>query len=291
MVIMISSTVLNIILDPLLIFGIGPFPELSVAGAALGTAISQTLGALLGLYYLLTHKTAFRIKFAHLRPDMSILKDIYRVGAPSAITQLLESMMFMVFNKVVSSFGSLFIAVVGLTMRISDLAFMPILGVSNGLLPIVGYNFGARKHKRLWQSVKLASLGLMVFLAVASVLIIIFAPQRIDIFSDDPALIEAAVPAMRIMLSTLVCIGPTILFVTAFQGLSQGMKSLFLSLLRQLIFFIPLLFLFRHLFGLWGVWVSMPASDILSVALTFAFIWQEYRQHPVEDDGDIAPVI
>ena len=98
MVIMVSSTVINIILDPLLIFGIGPFPEMGVAGAALGTVIAQAFGALLGLYFFLAGKTAYRIKLAHLRPDMSILKDIYRVGAPSVITQVMESFGFCPFQ-------------------------------------------------------------------------------------------------------------------------------------------------------------------------------------------------
>jgi putative MATE family efflux protein len=277
MIIMISSTVLNIVLDPLLIFGIGPLPEMGVAGAALGTVISQTFGALLGLYYFLAGKTAYRIKLAHLRPDMSILKDIYRVGAPTMISQMMESLAFLLFNKVVSSFGSLTIATIGIVMRISDFAFMPVMGVSNGMLPIVGYNFGARNYKRLWHTVKLASVGIMVFLTIVTMFMLIFAPQIVGVFSHDPALSTEAVPVMRIMLSTMIFVGPTMVFITAFQGLSKGTLALFLSLLRQFLFFLPLLFVFRYLFGLYGVWWSMPASDILSFTLTLIFILREYR--------------
>jgi putative MATE family efflux protein len=283
MIIMVSSTLINVVLDPLLILGIGPFPKLGVAGAALGTVIAQAFGALLGLYYFLAGKTAYHIKLAHLRPDMSILRDIYRIGAPSMISQLMESLVFLLFNKVVSSFGSMVIAVVGIVMRISDFAFMPVMGVSNGLLPIVGYNFGAGNYKRLWQSIKLASLGIMTLLAVLTIFMVTFAPQIVAVFSNDAALSAQAVPAMRIMLSTMLFVGPTIMFVTAFQGLSKGTMALVLSLLRQFLFFIPLLFLCRHLFGLMGVWISMPASDILSVALTFFFIYREYRKRPGSD--------
>jgi putative MATE family efflux protein len=279
MIIMVSSTILNVVLDPLLILGVGPFPEMGVSGAALGTVIAQSFGALLGLYYLLAGKTAYRIKLAHLRPDMSILKDIYRVGAPTSVTQLMESVVFLLFNKVVSSFGSLMIAVVGIVMRISDFAFMPVMGVSNGLLPIVGYNYGAGNYKRLWQAVKLASVGIMVLLAVITIFMVIFAPWIVDIFSNDPALTAETVPAMRIMLSTMIFVGPMIMFITAFQGLSQGTKALVLSLLRQFIMFIPLLFLFRHLWGLMGVWLSWPASDIISFALVYVFIYREYKKH------------
>ena len=284
MIIMISSTLINIVMDPLLIFGIGPFPEMGVSGAALGTVIAQAFGALLGLYYLLAGKTAYHIKLAHLRPDMSILKDIYRVGLPSVVTQVMESFVFVLFNNVVSSFSSIAIATFGIVIRISDFAFMPIMGISNGLLPIVGYNYGARNYKRLWRAVKLASVGIMVLLAVITIFMVIFAPQIVDVFSNDTALTAEAIPALRIMLSTMLFVGPTIMFVTAFQGLSQGTKALILSLLRQFIFFIPLLFLFRHLFGLVGVWWSMPASDILSFALVYVFIYREYKKHHDGDD-------
>jgi putative MATE family efflux protein len=280
MIIMISSTLINIVLDPLLIFGVGPFPEMGVAGAALGTVIAQAFGALLGLYYLLAGKTAYHIKLADLRPDISILKDIYRVGLPSLVAQIMESLVFVLFNKVVSSFGSMIIAVVGIVMRISDFAFMPVMGVSNGLLPIVGYSFGAGNYKRLWQAVKLASVGLIILMIVLTIFLEIFAPWIVNVFSNNAALTAEAIPALRIMLSTMLLVGPTMMFITTFQGLSQGKKALFLSLLRQFLFFIPILFLFRHLFSLVGVWVTMPVSDILSFALIYVFIYREYKKLP-----------
>jgi putative MATE family efflux protein len=279
MIIMVSSTIINIILDPLLIFGIGPFPEMGVSGAALGTVVAQVFGALLGLYYLLAGKTAYHIRLADLRPDISILKDIYRVGLPTIVTQMMESLAFLLFNKIVSSFGSLIIAVVGIVMRISDFAFMPVMGVSNGLLPIIGYNYGANNYKRLWRAVKIASVSIMVLLAVLTILMVVFAPQIVDVFSDNANLTAEAIPALRIMLSTMLLVGPTVMFITAFQGLSQGTKSLMLSLLRQFLIFIPILFLFRYLFGLIGVWLSAPASDILSFALIYIFIYREYKKH------------
>ncbi|OGO02139.1 MAG: hypothetical protein A2Y90_03030 [Chloroflexi bacterium RBG_13_52_12] len=277
MVIMIFATVINIILDPLLILGLGPFPEMGVRGAAWATFTAQCCGALLGLYYFFANKTAFRIKAGHILPDIRILRDIYRVGAPTMILQIVESFAFMLFNIVVSSFGSVAIAAVGIVIRISDFAYMPIMGVSHGLLPIVGFCFGARNFKRLWRAVKLASIWIVALLAVITILFEIFTPQLIGIFSKDAEFLSMAVPAMRIMLSTMVFIGPTIMFVTAFQGLSKGKTALVLSLIRQFIIFVPLLFLFRYLFGLTGVWVSAPISDTLGFLVSFAFVYREYR--------------
>jgi len=279
MVIMISGTIVNIILDPFMILGIGPFPQMDVRGAALATVIAQSCGALLGLYYFFSHKTSFRIISTHLRPDISILRDIYRVGAPSAILQITESLAFVLFNILVSSFGSVAIAAVGLAMRISDFAYMPIMGVSNGLLPIIGFNFGARNFKRLWQAVKLASIGIMALLAVITALIEGFTPQLIGIFSQEAELLSVTAPAMRIMLSSMVLIGPSVMIITTFQGLSKGKTALVLSLIRQFIVFVPLLFLFRHLFGLNGVWLTSPAADTLGIIISLVFIYREYGIH------------
>jgi putative MATE family efflux protein len=286
MVIMISGTIVNIILDPFMILGIGPFPQMDVRGAALATVIAQSCGALLGLYYFFSHKTSFRIIATHLRPDISILRDIYRVGAPSAILQITESLAFVLFNILVSSFGSVAIAAVGIAMRISDFAYMPVMGVSNGLLPIIGFNFGARNFKRLWQAFKLASIGIMALLAFITALIEGFTPQLIGIFSQEAELLSVTVPAMRIMLSSMVLIGPSIMIVTTFQGLSKGKTALVLSLIRQFIVFVPLLFLFRHLFGLNGVWLTSPAADVLGILVSLVFISREYRIH--QRNGDIA---
>jgi len=278
MIIMITASVINIILDPVLIIGLGPFPEMGVRGAALATIIAQSIGAALALYYFLAHKTAFRIQVSHLLPNMPILRDIYRVGAPSTILEVTESLSFVLFNNVVSAYGSVAIAAVGIVIRISDLAFMPIIGVSNGLLPIVGFNFGAQSFKRLWKAVKLASVGIAAFLVAATILIEIFTPQIIGIFSKDAELLEITIPSMRIMLATMMFIGPNIMFITAFQGLSRGTMALVLSLVRQFILFVPLLYLFSHLFGMYGIWYSLPASDILSFIVTYVIIYLVYRR-------------
>ena len=279
MVIMVSATVVNIILDPLMILGIGPFPEMGVRGAAWATFIAQCFAAGLALFYFFAHKTSFHIKAAYLRPDWSIIKDIYRVGAPTAVFQITESLVFLLLNTIVASFGSVAIAALGLVMRVSDFAYMPIMGVSHGLLPVIGYCFGALNYKRLWQAVKLATGGIAVLLLVITALIEIFTPQLIGIFSKEPALLSNAITAMRISMISMPLIGPNILVTTTFQGLGRGKTALVLSLIKQFIVFIPLLYLCRYLWGLIGVWISWPIADFLSTVVAFAFIYREYRIH------------
>jgi putative MATE family efflux protein len=277
MIFTIIAQVANIILDPLLIFGLGPFPEMGIRGAALGTVIGQLIGAGLIFFYIISGKSAYQIKLAHLKPSLSIQRDIYRVGFPSMIILITESICFALFNIILSVFGSLALAAIGITIRISDLAFMPIFGVSQGLLPIIGFNFGARLWNRLWRAVKLASGGLAVFMGVALLILEIFAPNLIGIFSDDPELIAIAAPAMRIVLSTLVIVGPTLLFVTTFQGLSKGKEALILSLIRQFVFFVPLLFILPRFWGMTGMWLALPVSDILGFVIASLWLVREYR--------------
>jgi len=279
MIIMISSTLINVGLDPFLIFGIGPFPKLGVAGAALGTVIAQAFGASLGLYYLLAGKTAYHVKLAHLRPDWSIIKDIYRVGAPTAVFQVAESIVFLLLNTVVSIFGSVALAAVGIIIRVSDFAYMPIMGVSNGLLPVIGFCFGAGNYKRLWEAFKKATLGVSLLLLVITALIEIFTPWIVGVFAKDPDLLATSITAMRISMISMTLIGFNVLVTTTFQGLSRGVTALVLSLIKQFVVFIPLLFLGRYLWGLTGIWISWPIADSLSTLVSLAFIWREYRIH------------
>jgi putative MATE family efflux protein len=277
-IIMISSSILNIILDPFLILGLGPFPEMGIKGAALATVISQVIGMLIGLYYLLANRTAFRFDRQCLIPQWFILKRIYHIGAPASIQQLTESLAFVLFNKVVSMYGSVPIAAIGLAMRLSDLAFMPIMGVSQALLPVVGFNLGTGNQKRLWKSIKLSTIGISMLLAFFTVIIEIWTPEIVGVFMKNPEVQKVTIPGMRIMLSALVFIGPTILFITAFQGLSMGGMALCLSLVRQFILFVPVLFLLEYLLGLTGIWMALPLSDVLSFALVLVFLLREYSR-------------
>jgi len=260
---------------------------MGIEGAAWATVIAQAFGAVIALYYLLGKRTSYRIRPHHLKPNVRILGDIYRVGFPASIQEITESLAFILFNRIVSIYGSVAIAAAGLAIRVSDLLFMPIIGVSNALLPVIGYNFGAGNEKRLWQATRLATFGITGLLAFFTLIIELLTPQIISLFSRDAAVLDMTVPAMRVMLSTLMFIGANIMFVTVFQGLSKGAMALFLSLTRQFLIFVPLIYLFEHFFGLTGVWAALPSSDILSFLLTFFFLYREYRRRRQEGPGRV----
>ena len=276
MIYTIVSQLLNVVLDPFLIFGLWIFPELGVTGAAVASVSASLVGSLYALWFILSGRTAYRIRWRHLRPDFKIIREIYRVGLPAFFMDGTESIIFALFNHVAAGFGTLALAALGIAMRIADLAFMPIIGVANGLMPIVGFSLGAKLWQRLWRAVKIASVGLGLCLVGATILLEIFTPQIVRVFTRDPGLLAIAVPGIRIFCSSLALIGPTIVCITTFQGLSRGTTALMLSLARQMIFFVPALYILSHFLGLKGVWLTMPVSDVLGTTVAVAWLLREY---------------
>ncbi len=277
MIFSVTAQVINAGLDPLFIFGLGFFPRMGIAGAALGSVIASSVSAGLAVWYIMSSRSAYRIRLRHAMPHPSTITGIYRIGLPSAMMDMSESIVFALFNHVLAGFGSMALAAVGIAGRISDLAFMPILGTAHGLLPIVGFSLGAKLWSRLWGAVRQASLSLMLLMAVATVLLEVFTSQLIGIFTKDAELIAIAVPGMRIFLSTMVLIGPTVVFITTFQGLSKAKDAFLLSLARQSLVFIPALFILSRMFGLTGAWISLPLSDITAATICGLWILREYR--------------
>ena len=290
MIFTIAGAVVNAILDPFFIFGWGPFPEMGIGGAGLATTISSGIAAALSYYYLVGGRSAYRLNLHYLRPNLSIIAQIYRVGLPSVLMELTETIIFIIFNRIVAGFGSITLAALGIGIRIADLAFMPIIGVAHGLLPIVGFCMGAHLWKRLWSAVRLASLALVVLLGVATIFLEIFIPQIIAIFNNDPELLAIAVPGMRIFISTLILIGPAIMFITTFQGLSKGWTATALSLVRELVFFIPAILILPRFMGLNGVWLSMPIADVCGTVIAGFWLYREYRLQKRSGIWDNVPV-
>jgi putative MATE family efflux protein len=272
----IAAQVLNAIVAPFLIFGWGFFPRLEMAGAGLATGTASLLGAILPFWFILKGKTAYHFRFRDCLPDHRVIGQIFKVGLPAMLMQATEGVVFAFFNHVIAAYGSLALAGIGIAIRISDLAFLPMMGTANGLLPVIGYSLGAKLWDRLWSSVRKTAFWLSAWSIVATVLVEIFTRQVIGFFNSDPGLLDLAVPGMRIFCSSFCIIGPTLVFITVFQGLSKGFDAMILSLARQFIFFVPTLLLLSHFWGLTGVWISMPVSDLLGFISAGVWIWHEY---------------
>jgi putative MATE family efflux protein len=290
MIFIVVGSVFNAVLDPFLIFGWGPFPEMGIGGAALATTISGGLSAAISCYYLVGNKSVYRLKLHHFKPDLSIIAQIYRVGLPETLMDLTEAVVFAIFNQIVAGFGAVALAGLGIAFRIADLAFIPVIGLAHALLPIVGFCFGARLWGRLWAAVRQGSLASLVILTVATVLLEVFAPQVIAIFNNSPELLAIAVPGMRIFIAALILVGPAIMFIITFQGLSKGWTAVSLSLARQLGFLIPALLILPRFMGLNGAWLSLPISDAGGAIVAGFWLYREYRLQKRSGIWDNAPV-
>ncbi|MBE9546130.1 MAG: MATE family efflux transporter [Proteobacteria bacterium] len=277
MYVIISSTILNAILDPLLIFGLGPFPAMGIQGAALATAISQFVTIFPAFYFLTRSSFKHHLKWRYLIPNLSIIKSIYRVGFPSSVMNLALSLMLTVHNHILGNFGPLAIATLGLNFRINGIAMMLLFGIAHGVMPLVGFNYGAHQYKRLMHIVRVAA-KLSFLVAVVSCLIIeVFARPILFCFTKDPELLSIAVPALRLYVSMLILLGPTIVWISMFNGLGKGFTSMCLLVTRHLAFLVPLLFILPLWFGLNGVWLAHPVSTVLMFFIALFWTKREFR--------------
>ncbi len=273
----------NIILDPILIFGLGPFPRMEVAGAALATVIGQFLGCGVGVFFNLTRNPDIQLSFRGFRPHWPTIKAIYSVGLPGIVMQSIGSVMVFGMNQILIAFTDTATAVFGVYFKLQSFFFMPVFGLCNGMVPIVAYNFGARKPDRIVKTIRLSVMYATILMAVGFAVFQLFPATLLDMFrsKDDLAgdLIAIGVPALRIISFSWLLAGFGIICSSVFQALDHGVLSLVSSLVRQLIVLLPAAFLLARLFqNLDVVWLAFPLAELFSCALCAGFIRRVYRR-------------
>lgn len=278
MVIQIIGAVLNIILDPILIFGLFGLPAMGVAGAAIATVISQFLGTALGIYYNRKKNPDITITRANMRPNLPVIGRIYSVGLPSILMQTVPSVLIFGLNQILVSFTETAAAVYGVWFKLQGFAFLPIIGMNNGMVPIVAYNYGARKPERITKTIRLAvtwALGIMV---VAIALFQLVPDKLLSIFQASPDMLTIGVPALRTLSLCFLIGGFTIVASSVFQALGKGLLSMSIAIFRQLLLVLPLAFLFSKLGGLDLVWWSFPIAEVLAGLLAAAYLYHTYQK-------------
>ena len=286
MVIQVVGAVLNIILDPLLIFGLGPFPALGVKGAAIATVISQLVGTAMGVWYNLKKNEEITITREDLRPSGPIISRIYSVGVPSILLQTVASVLIFGLNQILVSFTETATAVYGVFFKLQGFAFLPIIGMNNGMVPIIAYNYGARKPDRIMQVIKLAMTYALCIMIVA-VLVFQFLPDRLlGIFQASEDMLAIGIPALRTLSWSFLFGGVTIVLSSVFQALGRGIQSMLISIFRQLLIVLPLAFLLSRTGNLNLVWWAFPVSDVLALIFAAYLLNRTYRQVivPLEDE-------
>lgn len=265
MVTMLIGAIMNIILDPLFIFGYGVFPRMEIEGAAVATVLSRIISGSFIVYMLFKGENQVKVSFRNFEFDFSVIKDIYQVGFPAVLMQVLASVMVGGLNTILDGYSSTAIAAMGIYFRLQSFVFMPVFGLNQGYLPIVGYNFGYNNSKRVKEAMKAGFLTGFAFTLLGFVIFQLFPKQLILLFGDSPELLEIGVKALRTISLAFPVIGPAIVGGTTFQAVGKGMPSLILSFSRQILILLPLAFLLGRIGGLDLIWYAFPIAELIAV--------------------------
>jgi len=265
MITMLIGSIINIILDPFFIFGIWIFPEWGVSGAAFATVFSRLISGIFLVFILFSDKNEIKLNFQDFKLDFSIIKSIYQVGFPAMIMQFLASFMLIGMNKILISFSSTAVAAAGIYFRLQSFIFMPVFGLNQGYMPIVGYNYGHKNPERVKKVIKSAFLIAIAFTTTGFLLFQLLPKQLIIMFNKDPELIRIGTRALRLISVAFPIIGPAIIISATFQALGRGLPSLLLSFLRQIIILLPLMYFLGKTTGLNYLWFAFPISELASM--------------------------
>lgn len=265
------GAVTNIILDPILIFGLGPFPKMGVAGAAVATVTGQIVGAVLGLIINFRFNKELDLKPSYLKPRGNIIKRIYAVGVPTMVMNSIGSVMVFGLNKILISFTDAATAVFSIYYKLQSFIFMPVFGLNNGMVPIIAYNYGAQKADRILQTMKLASATATVIMLIGLGVAELFPAWLLGIFNASEEMLTIGVPALRIICTCFVFAGFGIVAGSVFQALGHGMLSMTVSIVRQLVVLLPVAWLLSLTGRLELVWLAFPLSELFSVVLCVFF--------------------
>ena len=278
------GAVVNIILDPVLIFGLGPFPKMGIAGAAVATVFAQIVGALLGLVFNLKANTDVKLKLKGFRFRGSILREIYTVGVPSMLMMSIGSLMDVGMNKILISVSDTAVSVFGVYYKLQSFVFMPVFGISQGMVPIVGYNYGARRVPRMKQVVRLALFSAFVVMGLGTLLFQLCPRVLLSWFSATEEMYSIGVPALRICSLGFLLSAACIMLGDTLMGMGIGYVSAVNSFLRQIVILLPLAYVLERIWGVESVWYAFVASECMSLTystIMFVKLWRE-KVRPLE---------
>lgn len=261
MIFQLIGAVTNIILDPLFIFGIGPFPRMEVAGAAIATVIGQILAMLFAIYIFFFKKHAVQVHVRNFKPSLKIIKNIYAVGFPSIIMQSISSVLVVGLNAILMGFSEAAVSVHGIYYKMQSFVFMPVFGLNQGLMPIMGYNFGAKNKDRLHSAIRYGCIIAAFIMLCGTVIFWVFPAQILSLFNANDDILNMGIMAMRFISLSFLPAAIDIIFSTTFQAVGKGFSSMILSLLRQLVFILPAALVLSN-FGVNAVWFAYPIAEV-----------------------------
>ena len=272
MISQMTGAIINIILDPILIFGLCGMPKLGVAGAAWATVIGQIIAAILALILNITTNKDIKLSLKDvLKPDKEITGKIYFVGIPSILMMSIGSIMTYLMNRILGNFTSTAQAVFGIYFKVQSFFFMPIFGLNNGLIPVMAYNYGAKNKARIMEALKFSVVLALSIMSVGSAIFLIFPDKLLSIFEASDNMLEIGIPALRIIALHYPVAAVCIVLGTVFQAFAKSFYSLIISLGRQIVILIPAAYLLSLTGVVGNVWWCFPMAEVSSLTLTLFF--------------------
>lgn len=267
------GALINIVFDPILIFGLLGFPKLGVAGAAIATVFGQFCGAMVSLAIHQKKNREIRITLSGLRPRCFTVRTILSVGIPSIIMGSIGSVMTYCVNRILDGFSSTAVAVFGVYFKLQSFFFMPVFGLNNAMVPLIAYNYGARRPARMKQTVRWAVIYACSIMAVGLLLMQLMPDVFLRLFDASDDMLRIGVPALRTISLAFVGAGYAIVLSSTFQALGKGLYSMFVSIARQLVVLVPAAWLLSRTGQLSAVWWAFPIAEIMSALVSTLFFF------------------
>lgn len=272
------GAIINIIMDPILIFGLFGFPEMGVTGAAAATCLGQFIAAALAIYLNHRKNHEVRVQVRGFRPDPQTIREIFTVGIPSIIMQAIGSIMTYGMNLILISFTSTATAVFGVYFKLNSFIFMPVFGLNNGMVPIIAYNYGAKRQDRMLKALKYSVCYAVGLMTIGLVLFQVFPGFFLSLFNASENMLAIGEPALRIISISFPLAGVSIVCSSLFQSLGNGVYSLAISALRQLVVLLPVAYLLSLTGVLQSVWWSFNIAEVVALALSLFFLRRIYHK-------------
>jgi putative MATE family efflux protein len=277
MITQMTGAVINIILDPILIFGLLGFPALGIRGAAIATVIGQIVAGILAMIVNIKLNHDVNLSFKGFRPSLRIIKTILSIGIPSLLMQAVGSVMTVGMNKILIAFSSTAVAVFGVYFKLNSFIFMPIFGLNNGMVPIVAYNYGAAKPDRLTKTIKMSVIYAVSLMLIGIAVFWLIPDKLLMLFNASENMLEIGVPALRIISISFAFAGVCIVLGSAFQALGHGFISMIVSFTRQIIFLLPSAYLLSLTGNINNIWWSYNIAEVASLTASLLFFSHLYK--------------
>lgn len=278
MIAQISGAVTNIILDPIMIFGLFGFPRMETAGAALATIIGQFVGIVVSACFNLRKNREIHFTLHRFKPSLRVIAQVYRVGLPTLLLNALMPVTTYLMNRILGAFSMTAVAVYGVYFKLNSFVFMPVFGLNNGLVPIIAYNYGARRRGRVISAIKIGVAISIVVMAAGTALFEVFPAWLLSLFAATPNMLSIGVSAMRTIALSFVLAAVGITFDSAFQALNAAMYAAIHAILRQIVVLLPSAYLLSRLGDVNKVWYAFIIAEVVSFACACAFMRRANRR-------------